>query len=87
MRQAARRGLGKLAPRLTRPVAAVVRFEEDGPTRRVELILQGRGRRLVAEGVGRYYGPALSQALARLSSRIRRVRRPASRRARRAART
>jgi ribosome-associated translation inhibitor RaiA len=87
LRLAARRGLEKLASRLTRPVGAVVRFEEDGRLRRVEVVLQARGRQLIAEAEGRYYGPALSQALAHLESRLRRVRRPVAQRARRAARS
>ena len=46
-------GLEKLAQRMARPGAGVVRFEEDGRLRRVELILQLRGRQLVAEGMAR----------------------------------
>lgn len=84
-RLAARRGLEKLGQRLTRPVGGVVRFEEDGPIRRVELVLKERGRRLVAEGTGRYYGPALTAALAHLETQIRRLRRQATSRSRRPA--
>lgn len=83
-RQAATRALEKLGERLARPVAAVVRFEEDGRMRRVELELRGRGRRLVAEGTGRYYGPALSAAIAHLEAQIRRARAGTVRRKRRA---
>ena len=60
VRQNASRSLEKLGQRLTRPVSGIIRFEEDGRMRRVELELLGRGRRLVAEGTGRYYGPALT---------------------------
>jgi len=82
MRLAARHGLDKLAPRMARPVSAVVRFEEDGRIRRVEVEVQARGRMLVAEGTGRYFGPALSAALAHLATQLRRTRRPAAQRAR-----
>lgn len=87
VRQNAGRALQKLGLRLTRPVSGVIRFEEDGRMRRVELELVGRGRRLVAEGTGRYYGPALSLALAHLEAQLRRVGRLNMRRARRAVRT
>lgn len=83
VRVQAARGLEKLGQRLTRPVAGIVRFEEDGRMRRVELELAGRGRRLVAEGTGRYYGPALAAALAHLEAQLRRVGRAAVRRVRR----
>ena len=79
----ASRALGKLGQRLTRPVSGVIRFEEDGRMRRVELELVGRGRRLVAEGTGRYYGPALTLAVAHLEAQLRRVGRLNVRRARR----
>jgi hypothetical protein len=83
----AARQLEKLGHRLTRPVAGVIRFEEDGRMRRVELELLGRGRRLVAEGTGRYYGPALAAALAHLEAQLRRAGRLTMRRARRPVRT
>ncbi|HEX9565793.1 MAG TPA: hypothetical protein VF981_17570 [Gemmatimonadaceae bacterium] len=54
--------------------------------RRVEVVVQTRGRPLVVEATGRFYGPALSQALGHLESQLRRVRRPAARRVRRTAR-
>lgn len=57
MRLAAQRGLEKLEPCIVRPVSAVVRFEEDGPVRRVEIEVQRRGPVLVAEGPGGTSGP------------------------------
>lgn len=87
-RQQAARALAKLALRLSRPVSGVARFEEDGRMRRVELELSGRGLRLVAEGTGRYYGPALTAAIAHMEAQIRRRRGAAiKKRLRRAART
>ena len=87
VRQNAARSIHKLGQRLTRPASGVIRFEEDGRMRRVELELQTRGRRLVAEGTGRYYGPALAAALAHLEAQLRRMGRLTMRRARRPVRT
>jgi ribosome-associated translation inhibitor RaiA len=71
MRQRAISGVRKLTERIDRAVDAIIRFEEDGPTRRVEIVLHTpRHRWLVAEGKARYFGPALSTALARLRIQI-----------------
>jgi len=73
LRQRADTSLRKIVARLgrRRAVDAVVRVEEDGPTRRVELVLHAaRGRRLVAHGEGRAFGPALTVALGRLSTQV-----------------
>ena len=76
MQQRAEQGIRKVVARLGRAVDAVVRFEEDGPTRRVEVLLHApRGRRLVAHGEGRHFGPALATALDRLGARIGHVKR------------
>jgi ribosome-associated translation inhibitor RaiA len=77
----------KLGQRLTKPSTGVIRFEEDGRIRRVELEIQTPGRRLVAEGTGRYFGPALAAALAHLEAQLRRSGRLTMRRARRRVRT
>ena len=83
MRQRAERLIRKLAGRLSRPVDAVVRFEQDNPVRRVEIVLHApRCRRLVAEGSARNYGPALSQAAARMEAQLKRVKRTPKARAR-----
>jgi ribosome-associated translation inhibitor RaiA len=87
MRSRAERVVRKLASRLSRPVDAIVRFERDGPTRRIELVLHApRGRRLVAEGYGRTYGPALGEAAARLQAQLNHVKRTPKSRARALAR-
>jgi ribosome-associated translation inhibitor RaiA len=71
MRQRAERHIAKLASRMRRLVDAVVRFEQDGPVRRVEVVLHApRMRPLVGEGFGRTYGPALGEALARVQAQI-----------------
>lgn len=73
----AERALRKTVTRLGRAVDAIARFEEDGPTRRVELVLHApRGKRLVAHGEGRAFGPALTEALGRLGAQVEHVRRP-----------
>jgi ribosome-associated translation inhibitor RaiA len=71
MRTRAQRAVQKTAQRLDRAVDAIVRFEEDGPTRRVEIVLRTpRHRKLVAEGRSRFYGPALAEAVERLQAQI-----------------
>ena len=74
LQQRADASLRKIVARLGRAVDAVVRVEEDGPTRRVELVLHApRGRRLVASGEARYFGPALTVALGKLGAQISRA--------------
>jgi ribosome-associated translation inhibitor RaiA len=87
LRRAAQRGIEKVARRLTRTVDAVVRFEQDGPLRRVEIVLHAaRSRRIVAEATGRYFGPALAAALARAATKTNHLKRPPKDRARAARR-
>lgn len=63
------RAVRRVARKLGRAVDAVVRFERDGPTSRVEIVLHSPRRRdLVAEGRARYYGPALAEAVQRLDA-------------------
>jgi ribosome-associated translation inhibitor RaiA len=76
MQERAERALTRLAARLARPIDALVRFEQDGPIRRVELLLHASpGRRFVAEGYARTYGPALAEAAARLERQVSRGKR------------
>ena len=76
MRERARIAVTKLGARLSRAVEAVVRFEEDGPTRRVEIVLHAPKRRaMVAEGSARFFGPALAFAIDRLESQARQLKR------------
>ena len=76
MRLRAERAVRKIARRLPHTVDAVIRFEQDGPTRRVEIVLHSpRQRDLVAEGRSRYYGPALKQASEKLLTQTARVKR------------
>jgi ribosome-associated translation inhibitor RaiA len=85
MQQRAEQSIRKIVLRMGRAVDAVVRFEEDGPTRRVELMLHApRGRRLVARGEARHFGPALADAIERLDARVAHVKRRSGAAARRA---
>lgn len=71
LQQRAEQAVQKLATRLRRVVDASVRFAEDGPTRRVEIVLRApRQQPLVAAGSGRLYETALGEALERLESHI-----------------
>ena len=70
MRGRAERAVRKVAARLPRVTSAVVRFEEDGPARRVEIELLGAGRKLVSTASGRFFGPALTDATQRLLARV-----------------
>jgi ribosome-associated translation inhibitor RaiA len=86
LRLRAEQGVRKLADRLGGTVDAVIRFENDGRTRRVEIVMHAsRHRRLVAGGEGRYHGPALSEALEALRDQLDRARRARSKGARRRA--
>jgi ribosome-associated translation inhibitor RaiA len=74
MRAKARQAVEKLANRMRRAVDAVVRFEQDGALRRVEIVLHApRQRNLVASGEARFFGPALSEAVDRLEEQARQV--------------
>lgn len=71
MLRRAERAVRHAARRAHRPVDAVIRFREDGPTRRVELTLHtARGRRFVASSEARYFGPAIAGAARRLTEQL-----------------
>ena len=87
LREKAEQAISKLARRLRRTVDAHVVFENDGPNRRVEIVLHApRHRSLVAEGSARQYAVALDRAIEHLASQTDRAKRPAKERGRRAAR-
>ena len=84
MRKRAEAAVRRAAGRLTRAVDGIIRFEQDGRVKRVEIVLHApRQRKLVARGEGAHYGPALSTAVDRLMNQIRTLR-TARRRAERA---
>ena len=76
----------KLEARAARAVRAVVRFEQDGPTRRVEIVMHASRRRpLISNGYARTYGPALAEAVHNLQAQLARSKRPRKARTRIAA--
>lgn len=82
LRARAERMVRKLAERIRRPVDATIRFTQDGPMRRVEIVLHpARRRPIVAAGQGRTYGPALAEAAERMETQLTRVKRTARARA------
>jgi ribosome-associated translation inhibitor RaiA len=77
--------ISKIARRLRRTVDAHVIFANDGPTRRVEIVLHApRHRSLVAEGTARQYGVALDRALEHLAAQTNHAKQTPKERARRA---
>jgi ribosome-associated translation inhibitor RaiA len=83
LQQRAEASLRRSVVRLGRAVDAIVRVEEDGPTRRIELVLHApRHRQLVARGEARFFGPALTAALGKLNAQIARSRQVAGARKR-----
>ena len=87
IRERARSAVTRLGARLARAVNAVIRFEEDGPTRRVEIVLHApRRRAMVAEGSARFFGPALTYAIDRLDAQTRQLKRTPKTRGRKVAR-
>ena len=73
----------KLETRVWHPVRATVRFEQDGPTRRVEIVMRASRRRpLISNGYGRSYGPALAEAVDNLQAQLARTKRTPKARAR-----
>ncbi|MEP7344717.1 MAG: HPF/RaiA family ribosome-associated protein [Gemmatimonadaceae bacterium] len=71
LRIRASRTMDRYSERYPFTVDATVRFEQDGPSRRVEIVVHGRrSRRWIAEGRGRSYGPALTAALKHLESQL-----------------
>jgi ribosome-associated translation inhibitor RaiA len=74
MRRRAELAVERAAARLTRAVDAIVRFEQDGPIKRVEIVLHApRQRNIVAVAEDRFYGRALTAAIDRLSAQVRKL--------------
>ena len=72
MRKRAERAVARIAKRLhATPTEAIVRCERDSGACSVKLQINApRQRRLVAEGHGRFYGPALAEAAHRLEAQL-----------------
>lgn len=76
LRERAERSVRKAARGVRRAVDAVIRFEGDGPDRRVEIVVHApRHKALVAEGRDSRFGPALATAIARLEAQARQEKR------------
>lgn len=87
MRRRAEQALRRVARRAQRPVDAVIRFQQDGTVRRVELAMHtASGRRYVATSQARYFGSALTEAVRRLTMQIDHTKRTPKARAGRLAR-
>ena len=87
MRRRAEQLVRKLALRAGRPVDGIVRFRQDGRSRRVELVLHtANGRRYVAGAEGRFFGTTLVDASRRLAMQLDHKKRTPKSRARRVAR-
>ena len=85
MRRRAEAVLRKAARRAPRAVDGVIRFQQDGTVRRVELTLHtGAGRRFVARADARYFGTALADAARRLTMQLDHTKRTPKARARQA---
>lgn len=70
------RALRKLADRIGTATKATVLFEEDGPTRRVEIVVNvPRQKNLIAKAEGRYLGPAVGAAIDKLTAQVRAAKR------------
>jgi len=71
MRRRAEAGVRRIGRRVARAVDAVIRFEQDGPVKRVEIVLHAPPKRdLVARGESRFYGLALADALVRIGAQV-----------------
>ena len=90
VRARAAAGAQKLGARFGFAIDAVIRFEDDGPLRRAEIILHAaQHKELVAKSAARSYDTALTAALDKLEHQIdteRRIDRSKAQLSRRAAR-
>jgi len=74
MRRRAELAVQRAAARLARAVDAIIRFEQDGPVKRVEIVLHApRQRNIVVLAEDRFYGRALTAAISKLSSQVRKL--------------
>jgi ribosome-associated translation inhibitor RaiA len=87
MRRRAEQAMRRVARRASRVVDGVIRFQQDGATRRVELTMHaGSGRRYVASAESRYFGNALSNAVRKLAMQVDHAKRTPKSRARKLSR-
>jgi ribosome-associated translation inhibitor RaiA len=88
MKKRAEQALLKAARRAARPQDAVIRFQQDGSVRRVEMTLHtAAGKRFVAKSDAPYFGSALADAARKLAMQLDHHKRTPKARARKLART
>lgn len=76
MRVRATRAVERAAKRVPRTVEGIIRFEQDGPTRRVTVTLRApKHHDLVGKGEGKFFGPALTAAIAKVNQQASREKR------------
>jgi ribosome-associated translation inhibitor RaiA len=76
MRKQAIRQVERAAARIPRTVEAIIRFEEDGITKRVTLSLRApRHHDIMGKAEGRFYGPAITAAIAKVMTQVNREKR------------
>jgi len=74
MRRRAHAGIRRYGRLIGRAVDAVIRFEQDGPMKRVDIVLHAPSTRdIVARAESRYFGLALTACLDRLGAQVRSV--------------
>src|SRR5688572_13295638 len=87
MKKRAEIALLKAARRAARPQDAVIRFQVDGPVKRVEMVLHtATGKRYVAKADAAYFGSALNDAARKLTMQLDHSKRTPKARARKLAR-
>ena len=83
MKKRAELALVKAARRAARPQDAVIRFQQDGTVRRVEMTLHtAGGRRYVAKADAPYFGSAITAAARKLAMQLDHTKRTPKARAR-----
>lgn len=76
MRKQAIRQVERAAARIPRTVEAIIRFEEDGGAKRVTLTLRApRHHDLMGRAEGRFFGPAITAAIAKVMTQVNREKR------------
>ena len=76
MRKQAIRQVERAGARIPRTVEAIIRFEEDGATKRVTLTLRApKHHDIMGKAEGRFFGPAITAAIARVMTQVNREKR------------
>lgn len=76
LRRRAEVALTRVDGRLGRAVDAIVRFEHDGPVKRVEIVLhRPKQKNVIALGEAKFYGRALTTAIGKLDAQVRKLHR------------